>query len=122
MPRKLNPEELASFNSYHKAGGGNLNRCKINNISLSLHETDEHNLKMIEICKEYYSKGYNFITEAVPNDNKKRRIDIVILGLDGNYKKGGLWIEIETDKRRMKPDADISYVLENGEWKVYIKE
>lgn len=123
MPRKLNPEEREAFNSYHKPGGSNLSRCKINQICLSMAETDEHNLKMIDICRELIVNGNNFITEACPNKIHNRRVDIVNLSEQGEYKDGGVWIEIETKKSTIKPDADVTYLLlTDKKWKKILRD
>lgn len=86
-------------------------------------ETDEHNLKMIDICRELIVNGNNFITEACPNKIHNRRVDIVNLSEQGEYKDGGVWIEIETKKSTIKPDADVTYLLlTDKKWKKILRD
>jgi len=117
--KKLTELEKQNWYKYHKNGGTNLTRCPLNVIHIG-NESIKHELSkclagitlrkygeiyfdkmvidlitQIENIIEYqkYMKNpVNFITEAVPNNNKKRRVDLVRLDT-------GEKIEFETNKK-----------------------
>lgn len=110
---KLKVEELEVWRKFHKRGGHNLSRCKVDQINLDQSNSKKHNLKVLDICRELYSKGHHFITEAVSNKIKNRRYDVVDIS-----ELGGKIIEIEVTGKQ-KPDADVTYILEKGKWIIY---
>ena len=99
----LKPEEIDVLRRYHKRGCSNFVRCKIDQINLDLNTSRGHRLAIIKRCKKAIERDEHFLTEAVPNDNPKRRIDFVSLTLDMEE-------EFETDKKVKKSGAKTTYV------------
>ena len=132
--KKLTDLEKQNWYKYHKNGGSNLTRCPLNIIHIG-NETIKHELHKClsgitlrkygeihitesiknaintiesEILSQQFMKNpVNFITEAVPNNNKKRRIDLVRLDT-------GEKIEFETsfkiDKSKLEIGVKTIYI------------
>jgi len=64
---------------FHRQGLTNIYKCYKNHITVGANTTLEHLQAVTEICWNIKKKGQDFITEAVPNNDKSRRIDIVNL-------------------------------------------
>ena len=103
LSNTLNPEEMDNWRSYHKRGCGHYTRCKIDQVNLDLKTSKKHKLGILKLAKEAIEKDEHFITEAVPNDRERRRVDFV------NITKGEDW-EIEADPKVKKEGAKTRYV------------
>jgi len=104
--KKLTDLEKQNWYKFHKNGGSNLTRCPLNVIHIGsesiVHELSKclagitlrkygeiyfdkniinslHKIQNAIKYQEYMKNPVNFITEAVPNKNKKRRVDLVRL-------------------------------------------
>lgn len=109
----LNDIELENWLRFHKRGCSARCRCKINQINLDESNGLIHSLKVLDICRELLANGSKFLTEATPNSDEKRRIDIVNLS-------NLTIIEVEVSGA-VKPDADITYKLEKDSWNIIKK-
>ena len=94
MARMMTKEERKRWYRYHKRGGHNLSRCKINQFNVSSGDSFKHEAGKLKKFMELRKLGNLLITEAVDNQTGKRR-DVVDLTMGEIY-------EIETDKRRAK--------------------
>lgn len=101
--RHLSPEETDVWRRYHKRGCGLFTRCKLDQISLDIDTTKRHKLGILDAATEAIKKDQHFITEAVPNDRERRRVDFVNLTLDQE-------VEFETKKSIKKEGAKTVYV------------
>lgn len=117
--KKLTDLEKQNWYKFHKNGGSNLTRCPLNVIHIGsesiVHELSKclagitlrkygeiyfdkmvidliTQIENIIEYQKYMKNPVNFITEAVPNNNKKRRVDLVRLDT-------GEKIEFETNKK-----------------------
>jgi len=71
--------EIENYEKYHIPGCANYVRRPKNAIYISTANTIAHEFAKLKICYDLRKKGRTIITEAVPNNNPKRRIDIVDL-------------------------------------------
>lgn len=107
LSKHLKPEELDVWRKFHKRGCGQYVKCKLDQVNLDINTTKGHKLGILKLATKAIKNGEHFITEAVPNDNTKRRVDLVNLTTNTNH-------EIETDKKVKKPGAKTTYVKKNG--------
>ena len=124
----LSKMERVFYNKYHPPGGSKLQTVKLNAVFVSCHNTVRHELSkalggimlnkwgdvrftpeiikglrvlsdLVEFeFKDWSKNKVNFITEAVPTSDSKRRVDLV--KLDDNTR-----IEFETSKQVLKDDS-----------------
>lgn len=116
--------EIENYKKYHTPGCQNYIKRPKNAIFISPANSIEHELTKALICYDIKKQGHIFITEAVPNNRKSRRIDIVDL-------TNGEEIEIETNKRVFKVGSKTYYIqkrdygwdiVEKDKWDKYIGE
>ena len=109
MPRKrilsvnLSPEENDVWRRYHKRGCGPYTRCKIDQVNLDIKTTKGHKLGILKLATKAIKEDKHFITESVPNERDRRRVDFVNLSEDIEY-------EVETNKKIKKKGAVTIYV------------
>ena len=72
----LTKEEKKNWCSVHLPGGNNLNRVKVDAIFISIANSKPHEMKKCELCYDLKKMGNHFVTECVPNNDKKRRWDV----------------------------------------------
>lgn len=87
---KLTKQERLRWYKYHKCGGTNLNRCKVNPVGMG--GGLEHELAKMRKYFELRLEGHKVILEAVENKTGLRR-DLIDL-TDGQI------YEFETDTKR----------------------
>lgn len=103
--RKLNLR-----NKYHRQGCTPMYKCFKNHVNIGANTTLKHALAVTAICWNLKKLGHDFITEAVPNKNSKRRIDIVDLTTGqeieveatGKFKKGTKNFKVLTEEEYLK--------------------
>ena len=76
---ELNNTERNVIRKYHRQGCTNIYKCFKNHVSVGANTTLEHLQGVVEICYNIRKLGQDFITEAVPNNDSSRRIDVVNL-------------------------------------------
>ena len=102
----IEPAELDIWKKYHKCGCGKYTRCRVDFVALHKGTKKEHKLGILLKAIEHIANDKHFITEAVPNDRKARRIDFVSLT------EGGTEYEFETNPKIRKEGATTIFVNE----------
>ena len=125
-------KERRHWHQYHIQGCSNINTLKVNAVFLNNHSTVLHELskclgaimvrrfsdlkfnpKIIEALRLIDSEVSklnlvksegNFITEACPNENKNRRVDLVEL-------RNNVRFEFETNPKNVKKDDVVTILL-----------
>ena len=104
IPKFLKPEEIDVLRRYHKRGCTEYVKCKVDQVNLDLNTSKEHRRAILKRATKAVDRNERYITEAVPNDPKRRRrIDFVSLTFDREE-------EFETDHKIKKKGAVTHYV------------
>ena len=103
LSNHLNPQEMDVWRSYHKRSCGQYTRCKIDQVNLDIKTTKGHKLGILKLATKAIEQDKHFITESVPNNADRRRVDFINLTEDLEY-------EIETNKKIKKEGAVTIYV------------
>ncbi len=101
-PKALTPEEYDVWKKYHKRGCSQFVKPKLDQVCLDVKTTKEHKLAILGLATRAVYKDEHFVTEAVPNDRPKRRVDFVNLTKDEEF-------EVETNRRVKKDGATTIY-------------